>query len=161
MTFLDFERDLAEEIGRILQDVITVNAAGEEVSGVSVYRHALPLQFAADPMPVLPCALVRVYDGATKDDNDCWHLTANIHLGTYDDSDDNRGHEDLLIMIQRIVDRFAADPYLSEATYRAEQDMVWEVQDSDVPPAFFGSVGIKFFVPKIERSVTQYGDDIY
>lgn len=160
MTFLDFEQDLAEEIKEILKEVSTTNAAGQQVSGVSVYRHDLPLQFSDDVRPILPCAVVRVYEGQTADDDDCWHVVAGIHLGTYDESADNHGHEDLLIMIQRIVDRFAADPSLKEGIYRAEQDIGWEIQDSDVPPMFYGSVALKFYVPKIERSTLGY-DHIY
>lgn len=59
-------------------------------------------------------------------------------------------------MIQRLVNRFAAEPLLDHK-YRAQQDMEWAVQDEETYPYFFGGVRIKFSVPKIGRGDPFYG----
>ena len=83
-------------------------------------------------------------------------MTADIHLGVYDADLDNQGHQHVATMIQRIANRFAAEPLLDKK-YRAQQDMEWALQDENTYPYFFGGIRIKFSVPKIGRSEPIYG----
>lgn len=152
MTALDFQEELAQEVGNILKDIVTVNAAGERVSGINVYKQNLPIITSGeeDDSKFFPYAIVRLYEGETEDDDTPWTDTADILFGVYDQDESNQGHQHIMVMCQRVLDRFAAEPLLARK-YRAEQDMEWAIQAEDTYPYYFGGVRIKFSVPKIGR----------
>lgn len=164
------------EIETILKDVVTKNTDGEKVVGVKGYAHRLPIAQSDedDPAQYFPYFIVRFDTGRTRDDDDCWHIAVDIVLGVYDagsdisitETDDDgeeetraayliSGHENILIMIQRIVDRFAWDP-LFKKMYRADQDIQWAVGEDDTYPFYFGAVAITFSVPKIGRKEPEF-----
>ena len=164
------------EIETILKDVVTKNTDGEKVVGVKGYAHRLPITQSDedDPAQYFPYFIVRFDTGRTRDDDDCWHIAVDIVLGVYDAGTDISqvetndegeeetraaylisGHENILIMIQRIVDRFAWDP-LFKKMYRADQDIQWAVGEDDTYPFYFGAVAITFSVPKIGRKEPEF-----
>lgn len=164
MTFNDLQNTLVSEVERILSEVQSKNTDDETVVGITGYAHRLPITQSAedDPAQYFPYFIVRIDNGKTADDNDCWHVAVNILLGVYESdvpqSDDKEedlsivpaGHEQILTMIQRITNRFVNDPGLAQM-YRADQDIDWAVGDDDTYPFYFGMVGITFSVPKIGR----------
>ena len=87
MTILDLQETLAKEVGRILKDVATENAAGEKVSGVTVHRQQLPIIVSdeEDASQFFPYAIVRLTEGACADDDSPWDVTADVILGVHDE----------------------------------------------------------------------------
>lgn len=158
MTALDLQEELAQEISKILKDIVTVNAAGESVSGVHVYKQNLPIILSdeEDDSKFLPYAIVRLSEGKTEDDNTPWVDTVDIHFGVHDPRESNQGHQHIMVMCQRVIDRFAAEPLLAKK-YRAEQDIEWALLDEDTYPYYLGGVRMKFNVPKIGRRDPFYG----
>lgn len=152
MTILNFQNALMEETGNILKGVGTKNMSGEIMDGVNLFAQNLPIVQSddEDESKFFPYAIIKVYDGRTEDDDSPWTVTADIHLGVYDSDEDNQGHQHIAVMIQRLVNRFAAEPLLDQK-YRAQQDMEWAMQDEETYPYFFGGVRMKFSVPKIGR----------
>lgn len=157
MTPLMLYDDLIAEVENILRDVVTKNTAGEDMVGVKGYKYRLPLITAddEDESQFFPYFIVRLSGGKTEDDDSPWLVTADILLGVCENDKDIPGHEHIMVMIQRITDRFAAEPLLNKK-FRAEQDMEWAVQDEDTYPFYFGGVEIKFRVPKIGRRIPDY-----
>lgn len=158
MTALDLQDELAKEVGSILKDIVTLNAAGERVSGIQVYRQNLPIIISGEgeDSKFFPYAIVQLAKGKTEDDDSPWSVTVDILFGVYDSDESNQGHQHIMVMCQRVIDRFAAEPLLSRR-FRAEPDMEWAIQDEDSYPYFFGGVRMKFNVPKIERREPFYG----
>lgn len=176
MTFKNLQDDLITEVETLLKDVVTQNTDGEKVVGVKGYAHRLPITQSDedDPAQYFPYFIVRFDTGKTENDDDCWHIAVDIVLGVYDagtdisdtkTNDDGKeetktkllvdGHENILVMIQRIVDRFAWDP-LFDKKYRADQNIQWAVGEDDTYPFYFGAVAIAFSVPKIGRKEPEY-----
>ena len=157
MTILDLQETLAKEVGRILKDVATENAAGEKVSGVTVHRQQLPIIVSdeEDASQFFPYAIVRLTEGACADDDSPWDVTADVILGVHDEDARNQGHEHIMVMCQRLIDRFAAKPLLN-GKYWAHPNIEWAVQDADAYPYYFGGVRITFSVPRIGRRMTAY-----
>ena len=168
MTFKNLQDDLITEVETLLKDVVTQNTDGEQVVGVKGYAHRLPITQSDedDPAQYFPYFIVRFDTGKTEDDDDCWHIAVDIILGVYDMGDQTQdeegkthvlisGHENILVMIQRIVDRFAWDP-LFDKKYRADQNIQWAVGEDDTYPFYFGAVAITFSVPKIGRKEPEY-----
>lgn len=156
MTFKNLQDDLIEEVEVILKDIRTKDPFGEEKVGVKGYGHRLPViqSDEEDENQYFPFFIVRFDNGKTKDDDDCWHVATDIIFGIHDTSESG-GHENILVIIQRVVDRFASEPGLKKK-YRADQEINWAVQEDDTYPYYYGAVGITFSVPKIERKVARY-----
>ncbi len=164
MTAAELQRELVEEVEKILQDIQTKNTAGETVAGVKGYEQRLPVVTSdeEDESQFFPYFIVKLSDGKTQDDNNPWIVTTDILLGCYDDSKKADGHRHIMNMVQRICDRFAAEPLMNNK-FRAEQDMEWALQDEDTYPFYFGGVEIRFNIPKIGSTNPDYakGKDIY
>lgn len=151
MTFLNLENALIEEISRILADIHTTSADGELITGVNGFKNKLPLIESDEESDsqFSPFFIVFTSGGKTEDDADWWHVDVSITFGVHDDTPEG-GHEHILIMCQRVLDRFAAEPLL-DRRYRAEQDMRFMMSDEDAQSYYYGGVGITFSVPKIGR----------
>lgn len=156
MTALYLQEALMAEVKEILKDIITENESGGRVSGVNVFKQQLPVFRAneREASKTLPYAVVKLLDGNTKVDYP-WTVTAGIYLGVRDSDRENQGHRHVMVMIQRIVDRFVSEPLLDNK-YWAQQDMEWALDTENLHPNFYGAVCIRFSVPKIGRRMTEY-----
>lgn len=157
MTILDLQESLAKDVERTLKDVVTTDAAGEKVSGVTAHRQHLPIIVSdeEDASQFFPYAIVSLVEGSCADDGSPWDVTVDVLLGVHDEDVRNQGHQHIMVMIQRLIDRFAAEPLL-DGKYWAQPNMEWAASDADAYPYYFGGVRIKFSVPRIGRRMTAY-----
>lgn len=142
---------LVEETKKILKDIQTRSMTGEKRS-VRIFPQRLPImsEDEDDETKLFPYAIIRIGDAKTSEDDDVWHVTVDWLLGVYDDDQSGQGHLHIMTMIERITDRFIAEPLLDHK-YRAEQNMETALQDEDTFPFYFGGVEMSFMVPKIGR----------
>lgn len=152
MVVAELQRDLMDEVGKLIRDIRTKNTKGEVISGAAGYEQRLPIiaEDDEDESLLFPYYIVRVTQWSTVDDDSPWVVTAEIYFGIHDDSRKALGHRSVVNMIQRVTDRFAAEP-LFNGKFRALQDIHCVLQDEDTYPFYFGGVEIKFQVPKIQR----------
>ena len=157
MTILDVQDELSKEVGRILKDVVTTDASGKKVSGVTVYKQQLPLIKSSedDADSFFPYAVVEVFYGATEGADEPWEVDTEIQVAVHDEDEANQGHEHIAVMCQRIIDRFCAEPLLAEKYY-ALPKVEWAIPEEDTHPYFFGLIRLAFQVPKIGRRMTDY-----
>lgn len=158
MTALAFQDELCKKIEDILKDVQTRNTAGDKVSGVTAYKQWLPIVTAddEDESQFFPFAIVRLMDGTTPDDDTPWLVSVTIILGVHDTNTTGIGYQHISVMIQRIIDEFAAEPLLARM-FRAQPDVTWALQDEDTYPFYYGSLKMTFNLPKIARREPIYG----
>ena len=123
MTRKDLQDALVKETKELLKDVWAKNSLGEDVQA-QVFPQRLPVmtEDEDDETKLFPYAIVRLGDAKTAGDEDTWHVTVDWLLGVYDDERKGQGHLHILTMIERITNRFIAEPLLDHR-YRAEQDM--------------------------------------
>ena len=153
MTFMELQDSLLRETSDVLKDMVTYTADGNKRVGFTGYKNLLPPLKTDDESEeqLFPYFIIRPYSGKTQDDEDCWHVTLDILLGVYDDT--NVGHERLLTAVQRIVNRFTEDPLMG--CFRADQDMEWVLEEEVREPYYFGGVSITFSAPKIQRRMYE------
>lgn len=156
MTASGLQDALMEEVKEILKDIITEDVSGERVDGVNVFAQQLPIITAdeEDETQSVPYAVIKILDGSTVD-GEPWAVTVGIYFSVHDADDRNQGHRHVMVMIQRVIDRFASEPLL-DGRYWAQPEMEWAIDSEDSYPFFFGGVCIKFGVPKIGRRMTEY-----
>lgn len=159
MVITEFQTELVHLMEGLLKDMHFTDPDGGDVTGARVYAQYLPVSVEndEDEAKQFPYCIVRILEGKTADDNDYWHVTTDLLFGVYDGGDSRDGYQQVATMVQRTINRFAAKPGFGKAPfsgtmYRAEQDIAWQLQDTDSWPYFFGGVEISFALPKIERS---------
>lgn len=156
MTFIDFQEDLRDEVERILKD-FQYGEPGGKKNGVNVYSQMLPLRMEneKDPVKKFPHAIVKLSDGETREGG-TWKVTATVQFGVYNEDNGHLGYRQVLEMVQKVLDRFAAAPYMmhkGRPYYRAGQDMEWFIYELDTAyPYYYGGCSIRFDVPKIGRA---------
>ena len=103
MTALEFQKDLASEVEKILKDIVTKDPDGNTIVGVKAYRQFLPkvTEDDEDETKFFPYAIIRLSEGTTPDDFTPWLVTADILLGVYDTDPNMGGGDHILIMIRR------------------------------------------------------------
>lgn len=156
MTALELQDALMEDVAKTLKNVITKEESEEEISGAKIFAQQLPVITSdeEDISQFFPYAVIKILKGQTQEEEP-WTVTAGIYLGVYDPGEENQGHRHVMVMIQRIIDRFVSAPLLDKR-YRAQQGIQWELDSEDNCPYFFGGVCIDFSVPKIGRRLPVY-----
>lgn len=156
MTASDLQDALMDEVRVVLKDIITEDVTGRRVSGVNVFAQQLPVIMSDEESAsqFFPYAVIKILDAATGNEAP-WTVSMGIYLGVRDTDKKNQGHKHVMVMVQRIVDRFASAPLL-ENKYWAQPDMEWALDSENAYPHFFGGICIKFSVPKIGREMTEY-----
>lgn len=156
MTVLKLQDALIEDVKETLKDMITQDVSGNRVTGVKVFAQQLPVISSneRDTSRFLPYAVVKILDAQTEEDIP-WSVTTGIYFGVRDAGRENQGHKHIMVMIERVTDRFISDPLLDNR-YWAQQDIQWELDSEDHYPHFFGGVCINFSVPKIGRREPIY-----
>lgn len=156
MTALDLQDTLMEEVKEILKDIITEDVTGRRISGVNVFRQQLPVIVSDEESAsqFLPYAVIKILDGSTENEVP-WTVAMGVYLGVRDPDKGNQGHKHVMVMIQRIIDRFISVPLLDNK-YWAQPDVEWTLDSESAYPHFFGGILIKFSVPKIGRRMTEY-----
>lgn len=156
MTFKNLQDDLITEVESILSEIQTENTDGETVVGVKGYARQLPVMQSDedDSSNLFPFFIVRIEGGETKEDDDPWHVETAVIFGVHD-AKPERGHEHLMVMCQRVTDRFVSEPLLNKI-YRADQEIYFDIAEDDTYPFYYASVTITFSVPKIGRREPDY-----
>lgn len=72
-----------------------------------------------------------------------------LYLCSYDKSEDRKGFEYILHMIQKIQERFEKNPAIDN--YRCGDEILWEVSDHDDHPYYFGAMSMEFRIPAIKK----------
>jgi len=163
LTPLFFQKALVEEIKKITSDMLFQNPGGEELIKLSVFAQSLPIpekkqdvdaredyqsieysvSDTEDAVFNCPWCIVKLGGGSIPEINGYQHIEVVIGFGIYNPEKDNRGHEELLNLIQRVYQRFACDPLL-DRQYTCRGEFEWALQDEDTYPYYFGAITTTF-----------------
>lgn len=162
-TPLFFQKALVEEIKKITSDMRFQNPGGEELLELSVFAQSLPIpgrkqdagnqeEYQSIEYSVseteeavfnCPWCVVKLEGGSIPEINGFQHIEVSICFGVYNPDKDNKGHEELLNLIQRVYQRFACDPLL-DRQYTCSGEFEWALQEEDTYPYYFGAITTTF-----------------
>lgn len=165
---LYFQRALAGEIQKITEGMLFMHPEDETPVPMEVFCQGLPIperialensweesveyQEGGEEQAAFRCpwCLVRIGGGKVASVNGPQQVEVAVGFGIYNPSPENRGHEELLNLIQRVYERFATDPLL-DGQYTCSGEFEWELQDEDTWPYFFGAIGMTFWFSGFRR----------
>lgn len=164
MTVFQLQRDLAEEIERILSGMRFKDPAGKTVPmraycqdipkrQQTVRKGALmPEEEEEDPYPF---CIVKAESGEIS--SGVQSVSIMLILAVFNDDEQNQGQQELLNAMHKIAERFIRDPVLL-GRHRLDQGtgIGWILDDEDRYPYFAGGMTMKwetFFVEKEDSYV--------
>lgn len=164
MTIYQLQKDLAEEIEKIMSGMVFKNPQGEPAQ-MKAYLQNLPKReqtvSPGNLMPEdededpYPFCIVRmesggVYSGAQR---------AQIILvfGIFDDNMDNLGHQALLNMIHRVAEHFIKNSVLKDMHQMdVEKGINWILDDEERYPYYIGGLEMTWDTCFVERGEDRY-----
>jgi len=170
-TPLFLQKALVEEIKAITNDMLFKNPIGGELLKLQVFAQSLPIpQKPENNNPDIfqtvdyidgssesgvfacPWCIVKIENGSISGINENQNVEVVIGFGIYNDAPDNKGHEEVLNLIQKVYARFACDPLLDKQ-FTCAGAFEWALQEEDTYPYFFGAIGTHFKFMGYQREV--------
>lgn len=161
-TPLFLQQALIEEIKEITSGMLFKAPGKEDLVPLSVYGQALPIPILdsvgegegldsisysdgqlADPVFKCPWCQVKIQNGTITETNGPQNVEVAICFGVFDKNNQNKGHQDVLNLIQKVYNRFSVNPLL-ERQYTCTGAFEWALQEEDTYPYFFGAIGTTF-----------------
>lgn len=162
-----FQKALAKEVEKIAGDMLFQVPAGKEGESKTAHLHAycqnLPVQkpredslgedYAGASIDYVereeeaifkcPWSVIKIDGGKMEREDAKQAVKVAVCFGIYNSSEENKGHEEILNLIERVYERFAKEPLL-ERQYLCQGDFEWALQDEDTHPYFFGAISMTF-----------------
>lgn len=171
-TPLLFQKALAREVERIAEDMLfqvpRKEGKSAKTARIRAYCQNLPIQRAEilddnlerdsidyiekEEAPVFHCpwAVIKIDGGTMEKTGNKQAVRTAVCFGIFNDSEENKGHEEILNLIQRIYERFAKEPILDQQ-YVCQGEIEWAMQEEDTHPYFFGAMSMTFEFTGIGR----------
>ncbi len=160
MTVYQLQKDIGDEIEKILSDMVFKDPHGG-MGHMKAFSQDLPKREQTvrpgeimpdeeeleDPYPfcIIRAEEGEIYSGAQK-------VKILAVFGVFDDDLENLGHQALLNVINRVAERFMADPVLKDM-YRMDSNegIRWVLDDESVYPYFIGGMEMTWNAYFVER----------
>ena len=173
MSILTLQRELCKEIREITSDLQMKQPGSTELTAPRVFGQDLPIPRKKDEdigygdtdIPdeedqygigfLFPWILVKLDLGNVSASNERQRISVILVIGVFDDDLEANGHERIVIIVERIMERFAKDPLLGGQIVAVPVDddhmFRWSLQDENTHPQYFGALEMAFEMPGFER----------
>jgi hypothetical protein len=150
MTAFSLQSDLRDELEKLLFDCQMKGQDGEKAH-FQVFENSTPIPEDDNEPDFFPYVVVRTQSGEIPESKDTAPtVKVLILIGLFDDDLENNGNHYVLLVIQRIIERFKKNTLLSEK-YNCTGNIEWTLSDEDSYPFFFGGLEMNFTIPSIEK----------
>ena len=116
-----------------------------QIASPAPYPQFLPPPETADDTDPFPYIIVRIDSGGIETQTDPHKISIIVVIGIFEDSLENKGHESVLEIIERIQQHYEETPALKECV--CADPFNWALQDETSYPYFYGAVNLVFHAP--------------
>ena len=169
------QKELCEEIERLTEDLRFKSPGKDKLVRLKAYRQQLPVAGREDTEVLdeyggeetydrlFPFALVQITGGSIKEPSADHRVNINIVVGIFDDARENDGHDDVMLVIERIIERFSKYPVLNRKftitvitdnnISNSHELFEWGLSDptEEAYPYYFGVLSMAFKMRGFER----------
>jgi len=153
-TLTDIEECLAAEFTTLFAGRTFMNSIGHDVS-LKSFVHSLPVKSGDDEnqtdadLPE-PYIVSEVTSGKQASENDPHVVTVAVVICVCDDNTARHGHQDVLAIVHRTLERFSKNPVLA-GRFNLQYPLEWTLSDEDTYPYYYGGLLMHFEVAAIEK----------
>lgn len=153
-TLSDLEECLATEFISLFAERTFKNNLGHDVE-LKSFVHSLPTKTGneeslTDADYPEPYIVSEVKGGKQASANDPHVVSVAVVICVCDDNTAKHGHQDILAIIHRIIERFNKNPALA-GRFNLQFPVEWTLSDEDTYPYYYGGLLMQFEVAAIER----------
>lgn len=178
MSILTLQWKLCQEIEKITADMRMKQPGKAELTAPRVFAQNLPIpqrngwevSGGDTDIPVeeseygigyeFPWIVAKIDLGIVSAPSKTQKVNVILVIGAFCDDSDAAGHEQIIIIMERIMERFSKNPLLGGQLLAVPIDddhmFRWSLQDEDTHPHYFGALEMAFEMPGFERE-DQYG----
>lgn len=151
MTPQDLQAEIKEFLNEVTEDISLKDIDGKETI-LQIFNQNLPKRNTDEDDPY-PYCIVRLINGSSNAVEDEENgIRVLLIFGIVNQDMQNRGHEDILGIINRIILRLSENNVLK--TFYQTGKIEWVLDDEDTYPYFFGGMDLTFapaFIPRREE----------
>ena len=166
MVALELQRDLCKEIEKIASSM-KFKTPGGNTTYLNVYEQNLPMRLPSknemtdeedeideeeELQEQFPYMIVKLDSGSSESSESPHVITTKLIAGIYDDSVKADGYKYILILFERIRERFRKNPILTNK-FKIADEMEWALPDEDEEtfPFFYGAMHLKWEAAEYRR----------
>lgn len=161
MTAYALQKELGIEIEALLSNMVFKDVKGAHAN-IKSYLQSLPVKEqnvqTGDIMPpegeteVYPYCIIKLCSGCLKSAQSVHEVKTILRFGIFDDDMKCQGHQAILNIIQKIIERFTKDPVLNNRYRMNEEDGIsWAFNEQDRYPYYFGTLEMTWNIACIKR----------
>lgn len=165
MTPIELQRELAKEVENILKDIVCKTASGKQAN-IRAFCQSLPKRMqniVADPLAEdeeddpYPFCVVRIDSGGLEAVNGAMEIKTTLVFGVFNDAVSCQGHQIILTMFHRIMERFTQNPVLGGMfQMNPAEGVEWTLDDEDKHPYYFGAMSMAWNMVFVIRKEDRY-----
>lgn len=165
MTPKELQRELAQETENILKDIMCKTVSGKPTN-IHAFCQSLPKRMqtiAADSLmseeeeEPYPFCVVRIDSGVLEAVNGVQEVKTTLVFGIFDDDVSCQGHQIMLTMFQRIMERFTKNPVLGDRyQMNLGESIEWTLDDEDRHPYYLGAMSMAWNIVFASREEERY-----
>lgn len=159
MTIYQLQKDLADEIEHILDDMLFLDPRGNQ-EHMRAYIQELPKRVQpVGPGSIMPedeeedpypFCIVRTESGTVY--SEVQTVRTVLIFGIFDDSLENLGHQALLNAMHKVMERFILDPVLKNMyQMNTGEGLSWILDEEERYPYFIGGITMSWNAYFVER----------
>jgi hypothetical protein len=153
-TLSDLEECLASEFMTMFAGRTFKNSIGNDVE-LKSFIHSLPVKTGDDESKTdadypEPYIVSEVTGGKQASENDPHVVSVAAVICVCDDNTARHGHQDVLAIIHKIIERFGKNPLLA-GRFNLRYPIEWSLSDEDTYPYYYGGLLMQFEVAAIEK----------
>lgn len=153
-TLIDLEERLAAEFAVLFAGRTFKNSLGNDVP-LKSFVHSLPVKLGhaeseTDADYPEPYIVSEVSGGKQATEHEAHLVTVAVVICVCDDNTARHGHQDILSIIHRIIERFNKNPVLA-GRFNMRFPVEWALSDEDTYPYYYGGLLMHWEVAAIEK----------
>lgn len=165
MTAYALQKELGMEVEAILSDMLFKDVNGSQTN-IKSYMQNLPKReqsiYVGGVMPIesmmedekdlYPHCIIKLDSGFLESAQSAHEIKTFLIFGIFDDDMNCQGHQAILNIIQKIIERFTKNPVLNDR-YRMnyEAGISWVLDDEDRYPYYFGALEMTWDIACVRR----------
>ena len=149
MNARELQQAVKEDLTILFQNTRYPTPEGE-TAAVSVFKQNLSMRQNEDADDPFPYIIVRLDSGGIATQTDPHKVAVILLIGAYDDAPENKGHEIVLEIMEKIQHHYEQTPLLA-GQFVFRDPFNWALQDEESYPYFFGAANLTFDLPATRR----------
>lgn len=151
MTIQFLLKEMVKDLTMVFRGYRLINQRDNIVS-LNIYPYNLPEKKEDEDEDHFPYIIIMPQTGKLDLDNE--GVITTLTIGVYDESENKQGFADILNIIEKYKNHLIYERLIGG--YEVQYPIIWEMQDEDTHPAYYGGMEIAWKLKPMESKEEGY-----